>query len=63
MATPYRSIRETTGLSLREVARRAGFANPARLSIIERGVEPTPEEHQAIMAVLLKAVSEPKVVA
>jgi transcriptional regulator with XRE-family HTH domain len=43
-ATEFRSRREAIAgqpaVSLREVARRSGL-NPGRLSIIERGVEPT----------------------
>jgi hypothetical protein len=58
--TPYRAIRESIGLSLREVARRVeagGLAlNSGRLSMIERGITPTPEEHRAIMAVLMKEI-------
>jgi hypothetical protein len=54
-------MREATGLSLRELSRRTGWVeegqsgpgsiNPGRLSIIERGVEPTEAE-----AVLLKRI-------
>lgn len=51
----YRRIRRSLGLSLREVSRRTGI-NPGRLSIIERGVEPTPAEAAAIESVLLRAV-------
>ena len=32
-------------MSLRELARRTGI-NPGRLSIVERGVEPTPDERE-----------------
>ena len=46
-----RTRREQTGVSLREVARRTGI-NPGRLSIIERGVQPTLAEHEAIERVL-----------
>jgi transcriptional regulator with XRE-family HTH domain len=48
-----RSLREAKGLTLREVARRSGI-NPGRLSIIERGVQPKPEETAAILAALEK---------
>ena len=49
--TPLRQIRLAAGLSLREVARRSGV-NPGRLSIIERGVSPSPEEAAKILAAL-----------
>ena len=52
--SPYRAMRKATGLSLRELSRRTGWIengssapeaiNPGRLSIIERGVEPTEPE-------------------
>jgi len=44
---PYRAMREATGMSLRELARRTGI-NPGRLSIVERGVEPTAGERDAL---------------
>jgi transcriptional regulator with XRE-family HTH domain len=47
--TPLRQIRLAAGLSLREVERRTGI-NRGRLSIIERGVPPTVEESQLILA-------------
>ena len=47
--TPLRQIRLAAGLSLREVERRTGI-NRGRLSIIERGVSPTLEESQLILA-------------
>jgi transcriptional regulator with XRE-family HTH domain len=46
----WKSLREASGLSLREVARRTGI-NPGRLSSIERG--PTPEEAQLLRRVLV----------
>jgi transcriptional regulator with XRE-family HTH domain len=49
--TPLRQIRLAAGLSLREVERRTGI-NRGRLSIIERGVSPTDEESQRILAAL-----------
>lgn len=49
-----RSMRLETGLSLSEVARRAGL-NKGRLSILERGVPPTSAELEAILAVLRTA--------
>jgi len=50
----YRQRREAIGLSLREVARRTEV-NPGRLSIIERGVEPSAEEKEVIESVLFRA--------
>jgi transcriptional regulator with XRE-family HTH domain len=52
----WKSLREASGLSLREVARRTGI-NPGRLSSIERG--PTPEEATKLRAVLAAALTEP----
>ena len=52
--TAWRSWRETLGLSLREVARRAEI-NPGRLSIIERGVPATAAEADKLRAVLIAA--------
>jgi transcriptional regulator with XRE-family HTH domain len=49
--TPLRQIRLAAGLSLREVERRTGI-NRGRLSIIERGVTPTPDESIRILAAL-----------
>jgi transcriptional regulator with XRE-family HTH domain len=51
---PWRALRETTGLSLREVGRRTGI-NSGRLSIIERGVTPTEDEARRIREVILAA--------
>jgi transcriptional regulator with XRE-family HTH domain len=52
--TPWRSWRDTLGLSLREVSRRSGI-NPGRLSIIERGVPAKEEEAAKLRAVLIAA--------
>jgi len=49
--TPLRQIRVAAGLSIKEVERRTGI-NRGRLSIIERGVPPTPEEAAKILAAL-----------
>lgn len=49
--TPIRQIRLASGLSLSEVARRAGI-NKGRLSIIERGVPPSDDEARRILAAL-----------
>ena len=53
-STAWRSWRETLGLSLREVARRASI-NPGRLSIIERGVPATTAEAALLRVVLVTA--------
>jgi transcriptional regulator with XRE-family HTH domain len=55
--TPWRAWRETLGLALREVSRRTGI-NSGRLSIIERGVAPTPDEAAKLRAVLIAATEE-----
>ena len=53
--TAWRAWRESIpGLSMNEVARRAGI-NSGRLSIIERGVPPTTEEADKLRAVLIEA--------
>mgnify|MGYP001492307826 CR=1 FL=1 len=49
--TPLRQIRLAAGLTLTEVALRAGI-NKGRLSIIERGVPPTDDEAHRILAAL-----------
>jgi hypothetical protein len=58
--TPFRAIRESTGLTLRAVAKRVIVGgkpmNPGRLSVIERGLPPSEEERAALMAVLMEAV-------
>ena len=53
---PWRTLRETAGLSQREVARRTGISS-GKLSIIERGVEPTEEERRKLLAVLVPILS------
>ena len=51
MSTPWKAMREATGLSQREIARRTGI-NSGRLSIIERGVTPTDDEAARLRRVL-----------
>lgn len=46
-----RQMRLDRGLSLRTIATRTGI-NPGRLSIIERGVSPAPDELRRILAAL-----------
>jgi predicted transcriptional regulator len=53
--TSWRAWRETIpGLTMNEVARRAGISS-GRMSIIERGVTPTLDEARALRRVLIEA--------
>ena len=54
---PWKALRESTGLSQREIARRTGI-NSGRLSVIERGLVPTDEEAAKLRAELVKAMTE-----
>jgi transcriptional regulator with XRE-family HTH domain len=54
---PWKALREATGLSQREIARRTGI-NSGRLSVIERGLIPTPEEEARLRNVLVAALGE-----
>lgn len=64
---PYRAMREAAGLSLRELSRRTGWVeegsstpghiNPGRLSIIERGVEPSVDEAVLLNRLLGEALT------
>jgi|GEM_PF-3184820 len=47
--TPWLALRLTTGLSQREVERRIGWKR-GHLSLIERGIVPTPEQARALRA-------------
>lgn len=58
-AQPFRAMREAAGISLRELSRRTGI-NPGRLSIVERGVEPEPNEREAINRELGALLLPPK---
>lgn len=51
---PWRPLRESLGLTLREVARRTGI-NPGRLSLIERGLPATPDEARVLREQLTRA--------
>lgn len=55
---PFRQLRRASGLSIRELSRRTDI-NRGRLSIIERGVMPTPDEAARIVAALT-AADEPE---
>ena len=54
---PYKALRDATGLSQREVERRLGW-NTGRLSTIERGLIPTPDERQALLRFFNEWLSE-----
>lgn len=56
---PWKALRESTGLSLREIARRTDI-NPGRLSVIERGLIPTEDEAARLRAVLGAAILAPE---
>lgn len=49
---PWLALRQSTGLTQREVERRLGWARDGaghgRLSLIERGVQPTEDEDKAL---------------
>lgn len=59
---PWKALREATGLSQREIARRTGI-NSGRLSVIERGLIPTDDEAAKLRAVLVEAMNAPKAIA
>ncbi len=42
--TPWAALRTISGLSQREVERRLGWEKRGHLSLIERGIVPTPEQ-------------------
>ncbi len=48
---PFRQLRRNSGLSIRVVSKLTGI-NRGRLSIIERGVMPTPDEARLIVQAL-----------
>jgi transcriptional regulator with XRE-family HTH domain len=48
--TPWLALRTATGLSQREVERRLGWDKRGHLSLIERGLPPTPEQAQQLRA-------------
>jgi len=48
---PFRQLRRSSGLSIRVVSKLTGI-NRGRLSIIERGVMPTPDEARLIIEAL-----------
>ena len=56
----WKALRLLSGLSQREVERRCSMST-GRLSVIERGLIPTPEEEATLKRVLLAAIDQPKV--
>ena len=56
---PWKALRDASGLSQREIERRAGM-KPGRLSVIERGLIPTEAEAARLRAVLVAALNEPQ---
>jgi transcriptional regulator with XRE-family HTH domain len=46
---PYKALRDVTELSQREVERRLGWDKRGHLSLIERGVPPTPEQRRDLI--------------
>lgn len=54
---PWKALREATGLSQREIARRSGI-NSGRLSVIERGLIPNDEEAATLRRVLVAAINQ-----
>jgi transcriptional regulator with XRE-family HTH domain len=44
--SPWLLLRQTTGLSQREVERRMGWDKRGHLSLIERGLPPTPDQER-----------------
>mgnify|MGYP001590189155 CR=1 FL=1 len=55
---PYRALRQATGLSLRAVARALDM-DSGRLSTIERGLIPTAEERERLLAFLTERILNP----
>lgn len=53
---PWKALRDASGLSQREIERRAGFKT-GRLSVIERGLIPTDQEAATLRRVLLEALN------
>ena len=53
----YRALREASGISQRGVERQLGWRT-GRLSVIERGLIPTREEHEQLMAFFVSHAPE-----
>jgi transcriptional regulator with XRE-family HTH domain len=54
--SPWLSLRTTTGLSQREVERRLGWKR-GHLSLIERGLPPTPDQAHALRTFYLNGAT------
>jgi len=56
-SNPWQALRLATGLSQREVERRIGWADKrGHLSLIERGLPPTPEQARALRQFYLSEI-------
>lgn len=55
---PWRAMREAAGITLRELSRRTEI-NPGRISMIERGIQPTADEERLIREELARALLGP----
>lgn len=53
---PYRAMREGVGITIRGLEAATGI-NRGRLSVIERGVQATPAEHDKIVRFLVAAMA------
>ena len=58
--TPWLAMRLACGLSQREVERRLGWEKRGHLSLIERGITPTPEQAQALREFYGHILTAPK---
>jgi transcriptional regulator with XRE-family HTH domain len=47
---PWAALRTISGLSQREVERRLGWEKRGHLSLIERGIRPTPDQERDLRA-------------
>lgn len=59
---PWRQLREAAGLSQREAERRMGWDKRGKLSLIERGLLPSPEQERdlrRLYGALLMGESKP----
>jgi transcriptional regulator with XRE-family HTH domain len=54
---PWKALRDLAGLSQREVGRRADIES-GRMSLIERGLIPEPEEEARLRRVLMAALAD-----
>jgi transcriptional regulator with XRE-family HTH domain len=53
----WKALRELAGLPQSEIERRCGMSR-GRLSVIERGLIPTPEEERTLRRVLVAAIEQ-----